>query len=433
MNVHKLLFFGWLSFLSINISGQDSGLLFLNGSLPAALHEAGLPLDHGWHIAGGNSFASYNTNGPSFNDIFKKNSLGQRYVDVRDYSAAFPEKTVVNAGFGLRTLDIAYAWNSFSLMAGHGFRFESSFQYPRALAELASFGNGPFVDREVDLGIQADVTAYNEFSIGIQKRTGVVTMGVRGKLLYGISSLKTEESSARFTTDEAYYAWTLNNNYTVRSSGLLRYYRLDSIDVQFNPLTFENVFYNNAGWGVDAGLSLQLSSNSMISVGVQDIGRIHWDFFPRKYQSKGTFTFEGLDIFSSLGDTTPIQISDTLLNRIDVSSNVEEYSTRLNHSVFVSGIFKVGKRWTLIGSYIAKNQTQTVNHHVSLAGSLRFKFLDAGASMQYGTLGYLNAGVFARIRLGSFSIYGSLDNPKFLFSPLDNKHGFLRIGTTLHL
>jgi hypothetical protein len=433
MNVHKLFFFGWLSFISIQLSGQDAGFLFLNGSLPATLHQAGLPLDNGWHMAAGNSFASFATNGPSFNDVFKKNSLGQRYVDIRNYSASFPEKTAVNAGFGLRTLDVAYAWNSLSLMAGHGFRFESSMQYPRALAELATFGNGPFVGREVDLGVRANVTAYNEFSIGVQKKAGNITLGIRGKMLFGISSLKTDEASARFTTDEAYYAWTLDNNYTLRSSGLLRYYRLDSIDIQFNPLTFENVFYNNVGWGMDAGLSFQLSNNGLISVGVQDIGRIQWDFFPRKYQSKGTFTFEGLDIFSSLGDTTPIQISDTLLNRIDVTSEIEEYSTSLNHSVFVSGIFKVGKRWTLMGSYIAKNYRHTVNHHFSVAGSVRFNFLDAGASIQYGTLGYLNAGVFARLRLGKFSIYGSLDNPEILFSPLDNKYGFLRIGTTLQL
>jgi hypothetical protein len=432
MNVHKLLFYGWL-FVSVQISGQDNGLLFLKGSLPATLHHAGLPLDKGWHISAGNSFATFATNGPSFNDAFKKNSLGQRYIDIRDYSASFPANTTVNANFGIRTLDIAYARNSFSLMAGHGFRSESSFQYPRALAELATYGNGPFVGREVDLGIHANVMAYNEFSLGFQKRWGAVTVGIRGKMLYGISSLKTDETSARFTTDEAYYAWTLDNHYTVRSSGLLRYYQLDSIDVQFNPLSFENVFYNNAGWGVDAGLTLQLSKNSLISVGLQDVGRIQWDFFPRKYQSKGTFTFKGLDIFSSLGDTTPIQISDTLLNRIDVTSEIEKYSTTLNHTFFISGIFNVGKNWTLMGSYNAKNYSKIINHHFSLAGSVKLNLIEVGASVQYATFGYINAGFFTRLRLGKFCLYGSVDNPPILFNPLDSTNGFLRLGTTLHL
>jgi hypothetical protein len=433
MNVQRQLLFSWLLLLSAHGSAQDLGLLFLKGSLPAAYSQAGLPLDEGLHIAAGNASASFATNGPSFNDVFKRNSLGQRYVDIRAYGASFPEQTAVSAGFGLRTLDVAYAWNSFSLMAGHGFRFESAFQYPKAMAELATFGNGPFVGREVNLGINADVNAYNEFSVGLQKKMGIITFGLRGKLLYGISSLKTDEASALFTTDEAFYAWNLTNSYTVRSSGLLRYYSLDSIDVNFKPLTFENVFFNNAGWGLDAGISVQLSKNSLITVGLQDAGSIRWDFFPRKYQSKGAFTFDGLDVFSSLGDTIPIQISDTLLSIIEVTSGIEEYRTKLNHSIIVSGMFAVGKNWTLMGSYTAKNLVNIVNHHISLGGSMKLKFLDVGASVNYSNFGYLNAGVFARLKLGAFSLYSSVDNPAVLFRPLDNKHGFIRLGTTLNL
>jgi hypothetical protein len=433
MNVKRLLLFSWLFLLSAYGLAQDTGLLFLKGSLPSAYSQAGLHLDGGLHISVGNASASFATNGPSFNDVFKKNSLGQRYLDIRAYGASFPEQTAVSAGFGLRTLDVAYAWKSFSLMAGHGFRFESAFQYPRALVELATFGNGPFVGREINLGIRADVNAYNEFSVGLQKKMGIITFGLRGKLLYGISSLKTDEASALFTTDEAFYAWNLTNNYTVRSSGLLRYYSLDSIDVNFKPLTFENVFFNNAGWGLDAGISVQLGKNSLISVGLQDVGSIRWDFFPRKYHSKGVFTFDGLDIFSSLGDTLPIQISDTLLRIIGVTSGIEEYRTKLNHSIIVSGMFAVGKNWTLMGSYTAKNIVNIVNHHVSLGGSLKLNFMDIGASVNYSNFGYLNAGIFARLKLGAFSLYGSVDNPAVLFRPLDNKHGFIRLGTTLNL
>ena len=73
--------------------------------------------------------------------------------------------------------------------------------------------------------------------------------------------------------------------------------------------------------------------------GASDIGSIIWNNAPKKYSSRGNFTFEGLDLINLLGEKENISISDTLLDIIEVKSETETYTTKLYSRFHVGGSY----------------------------------------------------------------------------------------------
>jgi len=98
--------------------------------------------------------------------------------------------------------------------------------------------------------------------------------------------------------------------------------------------------------------------------------------YPRKYSSKGTFTFEGLDIVNYLGDSTTISIADTLLNKINVTSEIEEYSTLLNSTFTLGGTYHLNHRWTFNALYLLRNDFGFKRHSLSASTMLKFPVFD---------------------------------------------------------
>jgi hypothetical protein len=407
---------------------QDISLLQLQGTMPATFLNPGLKLDKTWNTSVGGISFLLGTDGPSINDLTSKNALGQRYIDVKK----LPQNADLNQNIyftnDIHTLDLGVKIGSFVLMGGHAFRSSANLRYPTSMVELFAQGNAAFIGKQIQIGPALDVLAFNEVYLGAQKSIGNFTLGVKGKLLYGTSSISTESSDILFTTKPEFYQLELKNDYLVRSSALFRYFRSDSISLNYSGFTFDNLFYNNRGIAFDLGATFRVSDQLTFSASALDIGSISWDYFPRKYTSKGTFTFEGLDLVRYIGDTTTIAISDTLLNIIKVKSALESYSTPLNNTFTLGGIYSLDSRWILSALYMLKNDFGYRKNILSLSAVRKTKLFDAGLQYTISKNNYAAIGIFGRVKLGPVSVYCSTENLPALINPLNHKSASIRAG-----
>lgn len=422
------LILGFLLYTAIAI-GQDISLVHLNGFMPATTLNPAAPLQKTVNISLANLSIFGGTNGPSINDITSKNIEGQRYFDFNKLPTNLDDTHDVFLDYDIRTLDVGIKFGSFSLLAGHGFRSSSNIKYTKDLIQLLAFGNANFIGKNLNLGPIIDVMSFNELYLGGQKTLGNFTLGLKAKLLFGASSISTESAQMQLFTDPEYYQLDFKNDYIIRSSSLLRYNSLDSITVNYSQFTFDNFFYNNRGLAFDLGVDFKVSDQLNVFASARDLGSISWDFFPRKYASQGNFKFSGIDLVDYLSDST-LSVKDTLLDLINVTSSLENYSTTLNSTFTVGGTYTHNK-WKLNVLYQLQNRFGFRNHALAVSAVRKISILDLG--LQYTILknNFANVGIYSSIKLGPCLIYLSSDNVLGVFRPLDAKSASARMGLAL--
>ena len=420
-----------LTFFQVTSVAQDAALLYLKGSIPGTFINPALTLDKNVNISLAGIKAQVSTDGPSISNITSNNSSGNKYIDVKKNSEKLSPYHNISANLDVHTLDIGIKAGPIILMAGHGFRSSANVRYPKGLIEIAAKGNAPFWGQKVNIGTAVDVLAYNELYLGAQTNVGNFSVGCKGKLLYGTANLRSERSNVLFQTKPEFYQLELETDYLIRSSGLLRYQALDSITLNYAPFTFDNLFYNNRGYAFDIGATLKIGQKWLLSASALDIGSIAWDFFPRKYSSKGTFTFEGVDLLDFLGDSTSIAVTDTLLEIVKVQSTLENYTTKLNSRYTLGCAYDMDDKWSFFALYMMNRNFGYASHHLSVSALRKFSFLHLGLNYSISENNYASFGIFGKINAGPFSAYIQSENIAGLFRPFGSKNAGVRLGTTL--
>ncbi len=377
------------------------------------------------------------TEGPSVDKATKKNSQGKRYLSFAGMPSSKGDFSNIYAEADIRTLDVGIRFGNYALLAGHAFRRQANFRYPHSLLLLATQGNAPFVGETLPIGPKIDVQAYNEFYLGGQLKWKRFSAGVRAKLLYGTANMYTEKSEVSFTTRPENYGIELEAEYLVRSSGLFRYYSFDSLTFSTPGLTFDNLFYNNAGWGLDVGVTYEVNNSLTIAASALDIGAIRWDFFPREYKSKGTYVFEGLDLAEYIGDTTGIMVEDTLLRVIEVNSGQKTYSTSLPTRLLIAANYRQAQ-WDFAAQWGLRSVSADWLMEATLGLTYRTGPIRAGVQYMLGkNLNGSRPGIYSgfgglvSLTLGKVCLYLQSDGLPGMLFPLQNRRASLNAGCTV--
>ena len=139
-------------------------------------------------------------------------------------------------------------------------------------------------------------------------------------------------------------------------------------------------FIITEGFAFDLGFSGKVSSHVDVSLSITDLGRIKWDFTPRKFTAQDNQSFSGFDILQFTKDTTGFSIQDSLSELLNIRRSIETYTTPLG-GMFTLGGKYITKRWTF-GGIIQYNALYTKPIH----------------AVQSARLGNLNSLKFKRIR-----------------------------------
>lgn len=420
-----------LIFIFQLLKGQDISYLHLQGSMPSTLMNPAAKLNQKVNIGLGSMFLQLGTTGPSIDQLTSINSAGQRYLNIQNINNLDADRYNLSMDYDIRTIDVGIKVGSFAILAGHGFRSSFNLNYTSDLVKLLAQGNGTFIDKSLEIGPALDIQAYNELYLGLQKTVGNFTLGAKGKLLFGTSSIYTESSDMSFKTLPEFYQLQFTNNYLLRSSNLVNYQGLDDVGFDYSSFTFDHLFYNNRGFALDLGATFKINKNVTLSASALDVGSIKWDFSPKKYTSSGTFTFEGVDLVDYIQDTN-FNVQDTLLELIEVSSTTEVYKTTLNNRFILGGSY-VKDKWSFHGLYQMHTRFGNRNHQLSLSAVRKIKIFDVGLSYTLNKNNFNSLGLYLGLNTKHVNVYFSSQNIYGIFDPLKVTNVSGALGLSIQL
>jgi len=349
--------------------------------------------------------------GPAYDQMTRKDGNVQ-YLDFDQWKSNAQSLNGIFVQGHVHTFDVAFKTEKWAFSAGHAFRQQGGVEYSSKLIELISTGNAPFIGQTIGIGPSFQYNAWNEFYVGMQRKSGKFTFGIKAKYIAGLSSLTTEKNKLDFTTKSEFYQWQFNTDYVIRSSSAFRFDSFD--DVVFNPvglnLSFDHLLYNNTGFGADLGLSYAINDKLGVFISATDIGYIKWDFVPRKYESKGQFIFDGFDVEDVITDSTGISVTDSLYQIFNFKESREQFATQLPAKFYGGMHWNLNEKYTLNFLFRSDLNWQMNTSHIYLSGVRHFKVADFGISWNLRSGSYINPGFMVRLRFGPFGWYACTDN-----------------------
>lgn len=347
---------------------------------------------------------AYHSNKLTYSDLFVKNGdktvidFGNAIAQLDPENSVFLDQRIETIQFGLRLP------GNWAIQLGHANRLTGKIDYPKSLAELLWYGNAPYIGETVEFGVKANVFDWNEWSAGLSKQIGPVSVGARLKLLSGISALQTDPDHARMSvyTDPDIYQMTLQTDYSVHSSSIIS--AIDTSDLGFDlalaDLNKRRLFSKNKGVALDLGIQWRLLGNKLtLDAGVLDLGgQIGWKDEAYLFQSKATYRYEGTsipgkDILDGKTDLDFDTKLDTLNDIFRFNKSADAFDTQIPLRLYAGGSFNLNRHWT-VGLTLFHQRTeeqQRTAAGVNLRWNpLRWVALNAmlNANEQFSALGF---------------------------------------------
>jgi Family of unknown function (DUF5723) len=328
------------------------------------------------------------------------------------------------------------------LQAGYANRLSGTVTYPKSLPELLWNGNGPYVGQTLDIGLQADVADWNEWSVGLAKSFGNLTLGVRGKLLTGVSALRTDPNhrQASVYTSPDIYQLTLRTDYGFYSSSIISSIDTSDLGYEFKLADLKRkAFSQNTGAAFDIGVQWKINEKITVDASLLDLGgSIKWDKNADYFRSQGEYTYEGqtfpgTDIING-GDSLDFDTKlDTLNDIFKFNQTATDFKSELPLRGYIGGSYQFSERWTFGLSAYFTRQPNTDNTF-SIGGSARWKpmrWLSVGAMYSVNRRSAANLGLHVVLKPGPIQVYFASDNLLHAFSVKNTPAVNLRAGLAL--
>ncbi len=337
--------------------------------------------------------------------------------------------------FGFRVKDKNY----FSLNAS--VRSFNTLTYTRDAATLMIFGNGASADDPGNEGIPGeylllgnranldgtavDQTAYAEIGLQYARRfleDDKLNIGIRPKLLLGISNIQTKESTLGITTDENTFGITVDGGYLVNTA----------LPIDTSVATLFN--FSNLGFGIDLGASYDITDKFQVSASANNLGFINWKNNSKNYSADGgNFEFRGALIdgsildagnsFDSLGTTFGEDLLDSLNSQFGADTTEDKYRTNLPARYNLGFNYQLNERsnvGVLLNAYNIKKQLRaafTLSYNYRIRKAIGFH-----ANYSINNRSFTNLGLGFSFNIKSYQLYVMSDNMLFFLPNATNMH-----------
>ncbi|MCK5134497.1 MAG: hypothetical protein KAR19_01820 [Bacteroidales bacterium] len=425
-----------LLLVSIPVAGQQSNTFYLMHQVPQSnLLNPAVQLQCKWYVGIpglASSHFSYNNTAFTYNDLAGSNTWNIDGVFDQmhrvDLFAAEALLNLVSVGYRYKSL-----YFTFNII-------EKTHVYqtvPKDLAEMALYGNGPFIGETTRFNATRSAGYYNrEYSLGISKVMDQNwTVGLRGKLLFGKANLYSSRSDIDFTTRENNFDLLLEGDYTLNSSFPVTITQdaEGNIDgITLNEINYVRMLLNrgNPGFAFDLGIIYRYDDRITLSASLLDVGMIRWRTDLNNVSGAGSFEYVGADpgtdiiSFDFLAD-----IRDSLLNSFDVSVSQAPYFSYLPAQLFLGGSFHIRENIKL--GLVNRNVIFHSKAHSSVTLSANADLADrilATVSWSYLNNSIKNIGAGLAYHGKGFQLHLVSDNLLGFFYPFDTRSVNLRAG-----
>ncbi len=432
------LLVGLLTMVIVSVSAQNSQVLYnmnlpqnhmLNPALrPTNSLYIGLPAISGINLNLNNNFVN-------FSDVFMKGQSSDSIItflhpenDVNDFLAKIKDNNSLESQLSVQLFGLGFSVgeNAYVFLDINE-RVESNIVLPGDVFGLLLKGNEGFVGGKIDLSyLRGDMKVYHEIGLGFSKNyTKKLRVGVKGKLLLGVSAMSIDNRSLGIAVNED-YSHTLDADLSVNISAPLQVIR--DADNNIDDFVFDDERFNSAsdavkyltsaknlGLGLDIGATYDYSDKIMFSAAITDLGFIRWNRDITNLKVDGQFEFSGLNISDVIDGTMTMDelgedMLDSLKNAFTVSDFNDAFTTGLPFGVSVGGRYNLTKSFSLgllsytrfIGKQVRESLTLSANVNFSNAFSTSVAYTVANHR-------YDNLGAGLAFRAGVFQIYMMAD------------------------
>ena len=379
----------------------------------------------------------------TYKDIFRKD--GDR--NIVDFGNAISKLDPENdLEFDQRIETVSFGFRSpnekWGFQVGHAIAFSGVITYPKALPELLWNGNASYIRHTAEIGVQADVADWHEWSVGVMHEVGPLQLGARAKLLTGISALRTDDNrhSMSIYTDPDIYQLTLKTDYAFYSSSIIS--AIDTSDLGFD-ITLDalgnKLRSKNNGLAFDLGGVLQLGDRLTLNASVINLGgAIHFKNNARYFQSKAEYQYTGSvipgeDIINGSDDIdfdTKLDTLNDIFRFTQTPSEALEAQTPLR--IYAGGTFELTKHWSVGLTVFHQKKDRKSNSAVGAnVRWLPLRWLSLGAMYSVNDHSAANLGFHLAVTPGPVQFYFLSDNLLNAFTLKSSSAANLRAGMAL--
>lgn len=420
-----LAFFFWIE----GLQSQEQPAIFFLHNIPATAYSnparvpnsefyLDLPVIPKIHVNG--DFGQV-----TFQKLFKHDpNRGDSLVfDPTEFANSLSKDGQIRGLVNLDLLGAGFRVGAGFISLGVGLHAYADVPYSKDLLLFMAKGNDSFLGETMHLlrkDHKIDITSYLSASVGYSMEVlPQLTVGARGKLLFGIANVGIENSEVTIHTDENDYTLTISGNILGRTSSVvplqLPGFGEDTSSRSENP-SFADIF-KNIGFGFDIGAVYDLNETMKVSLSVTDIGMIHWAAGSKEFRShKGNsaFYFSGLDVDLSNTDDLGSMVeslADSLQEHFDIrKTDITGYSTVLPAKINASFEWECVPLLSLGGLYSLEfTPSGRLFHALSIFPVLSIEpWLDIALGNTFASTGLLNPSCALNLRGGGFSFYTAM-------------------------
>ena len=339
-------------------------------------------------------------------------------ADFKDFYNNFSKTNYVSAdvsssiiSFGFRSGKI---YQSYAITQ----RFFSRFSYPRDLIDFAYYG--PVKGKEFDFsGFGADLISYLEISSGVsQKINDMITIGYRGKLLFGQANISTKKTDITFQSEDT---WNTHTEFEINAAlpgvdiptdanGEFKYDDME-FDDDIQPFEIVSAVTGNFGLGLDLGAHIKPVDKLTISASILDLGYIRWKSSTYNITQNADFIFDGVEFaFSDTSDFGQ-PLLDSLENVFTLNNSEIAYTTFLPAKVYLGLKYDIIEQISV--GFLSRTEIYKGNLRQQFNLSVNFYPLKMiAASFNYSIMNrtYNNFGMGLALKAGPFNMYLISDN-----------------------
>jgi len=421
----KKIIFLFFAFWSVSAFAQSNYTLYNMTSVPQrlAINPAAKP-DCKWYFgtpamsATGLEFTSNGIQLKKFNDAFFQETNSDKYtLDISKLSEMLSKETYINLDVNQEWLNAGFRLGNNMFFANVTEKVKTRTSLPGDFFKFVFEGNGgDNLGYDFAFNFGVDVLHTREYALGYNRTLlgDRLTVGGRLKYVQGMNILNFAKNDMIFTTDPESYKYTLKADIEVNASSPF----LNNLD-SLNVLNAVLGSPSNAGWGIDAGASFNLTKRLNISASVVDVGQIVWRQDVVNYKSKNPgaeFEFRGLDAKEFLGDNSDYEeafksLGDTVLTVFDLDSSNNSFTTGLLGQFYLGANYNIlknhGAGILLYGSFYNKQLYPAA----TLSWNSKFRRI-LGVSVSYTMMrgNFANAGLGFSLNMGPEQFYFVSDN-----------------------
>ena len=313
-----------------------------------------------------------------YDNFFEFDAQGRpSTVNLRQFANSLKENNFLGINFNLdlftlyRRLD-----NKSYIIINYGVKAQADAKMNDGLFKLLGYGNSSFVGENNPAVASMDVNAmvYQELAVGYQRNiTDKLSLGFRGKVLFGFGDIKTDAIDAKLYTDADSYALRMEENIAVRTSMPRAVYAQDGRLMTNGPFrTYE--LFRNPGFAVDMAAEYRFNDKFSAVAAVNDLGFIHWGMNNigvkgqindvGQFYDHGDFLYEGID-------------TDQLQRIISDECYREQFFDTLQQ-YFKVGVDKMGAYNTMLNTNILLRGNYDLNPCNRFSAQVQGRFLGSG-------------------------------------------------------